>query len=1475
MKTIKNTIMLGLMGLMGFFGGAVQAQCGVPSNLTVSHVTGSAATVTWDYDTAAYGQPSGFAMTLTDTATGIPVSYTLNDSVRRKVITDLTERTVYRLALEAGCDTVSVLFSTPCNVGGETAIGDGTTNMATMPVRIASKYSISQQLFTAAEMADVDTVVALRFWMNSGVDRTRQVDVYLDTTSLLSYIMSIGNMGYLPQDSTHRHFSGAVDFTRGWVTITLDNPFVTTAGKGVVLTVVDHTGTTGGAHNFRITSTDNQMGVFQYRNTAAFDASSDSVMGETVPVAYRANIVFVSTCGEFDCLPPYLTDAAATTTSVALAWWYNGGSAWRVEYRHINDDTWTVAAATTYSESHTVGGLQPGNDYVFRVGNWCDTDSVVYSELSATTLCLPAYPVPFMENFEHFTASGNSDDMQHCWYRTSTAGYHYPKLSDEGLLSDHCLAFARRGTLVLPVLAAPVDSLGVTFWARNGNSDRRMIEVGVATDPADTATYVVVDTVTIGEVNNTWIQYTAYLDGLADSLYADHNHIFLRRADAGFNECYIDSLRVDYIPACRRLLLASVVDISDSAITVAVEGAYSHDSVTLYWWNTGGADSMTAAADTLVATGLTPDTEYFLSVRSRCGAWRSDGTPVLPQPVRTACGAVAVDDTTVWYNDLESMTLDCMWQLADDWRNLWANSDYSISGVVYPHSGGRHLRTAIRSGHDMLVLPTFDFSGLTENAELSFWHTQDYYNGSYWDQEDYQEALSMGFEIDTTGWHTPAMRIYCRAGGSGDWTLVTKIDSLSEERVWKKRVVTLPGSQGATVYQVGIMAFHDDEFIDDIRVGLPANACGEPIGVTVDTVTSDRAVVSWSGDAPEYSVQWRRRNSFAWQGITTVDTSATIAPLDIATPYEVRVQALCSEANASSYSDLVPFTTEFCDEVQYGRNFSAPGDTFSIHAPFYSQFPCTYTETFVNRSQLGGITVIRGFNVFVIDPGYQIAPWGDTMGVCGERFNDVDIYLALVPDSVLPNNFAFSNNNNAFHKVCSHCDLSFSDTGRVRVIFDSTFSYDGTSNLIMSVYQYIPTMGTSDLFAKFRAHAGDTAVTTVHSGFGAGQNTFMCTPAYLDAIPDYRQFRSSVVPDLEFLDCKEQCEAPLAAPVLATKNSITAGWYDAFSTVQVGIKRSSDTVWQDDVTVSSGNSYTFNGLEGMTAYDIRMRRVCGSGDVSSYVTLHAVTDTACPAPAALTVTEVSGTTATFAWSDSLSTAGWWELAVSNVYGFERYYDATTNPFTADGLSPNQQYRATVRAYCDASGNTVGDWSGETIFDNVCHPVTGLHSSSHDGKVYLNWEAGERNQRWIVTWGYAGDDRNQRVGYMTVDTTAATITGLTPGVSYGFRVVAVCGDGWQAGMPGAEVTATVRGVGIGDVEGSAVSLYPNPASKSVTVAGLEGGGTVEVLDVSGRSVASYHATETTLTIDVSGYARGTYFVRITDTTGCSVRKLVVR
>ena len=80
-----------------------------------------------------------------------------------------------------------------------------------------------------------------------------------------------------------------------------------------------------------------------------------------------------------------------------------------------------------------------------------------------------------------------------------------------------------------------------------------------------------------------------------------------------------------------------------------------------------------------------------------------------------------------------------------------------------------------------------------------------------------------------------------------------------------------------------------------------------------------------------------------------------------------------------------------------------------------------------------------------------------------------------------------------------------------------------------------------------------------------------------------------------------------------------------------------------------------------------------------------------------------------------------------------------------------------------------------------------------------------------------------------------------------------------------------------MESGTLTLYPNPASTSVTVtvSGMDGEVTVEIVDLNGRASGKWTVESGKVELDLSGMAQGAYFVRVTGERQTVVRKLIVR
>ena len=166
-------------------------------------------------------------------------------------------------------------------------------------------------------------------------------------------------------------------------------------------------------------------------------------------------------------------------------------------------------------------------------------------------------------------------------------------------------------------------------------------------------------------------------------------------------------------------------------------------------------------------------------------------------------------------------------------------------------------------------------------------------------------------------------------------------------------------------------------------------------------------------------------------------------------------------------------------------------------------------------------------------------------------------------------------------------------------------------------------------------------------------------------------------------------------------------------------------------------------------------------------------------------------------------------------------------------------------------------------------------------------------KWLEGWeGYA-DDLNAYVTgagtYREGDTVTLSATYFKcPAGLYGW--VFVPGDTIMFNPYSFAITSDtvvtavfVQGVGIEELPifNSQFSIYPNPATTMVTIVldeSMDANTLLQVLDQQGRCVFTQAIKQTinqTITIDVSRWTAGTYFVRLVTDSGAIVKKLILR
>ncbi len=187
------------------------------------------------------------------------------------------------------------------------------------------------------------------------------------------------------------------------------------------------------------------------------------------------------------------------------------------------------------------------------------------------------------------------------------------------------------------------------------------------------------------------------------------------------------------------------------------------------------------------------------------------------------------------------------------------------------------------------------------------------------------------------------------------------------------------------------------------------------------------------------------------------------------------------------------------------------------------------------------------------------------------------------------------------------------------------------------------------------------------------------------------------------------------------------------------------------------------------------------------------------------------------------------------------------------------------------------WSNAIRFNTLeCDAPTGVIVGDFTTtSAKITWTAPEGATRFIVNYGVSGHTQGTGTSD-TVNGASYTLTGLEADRAYDVYVQTICADGvvsdWSTA---AEFTTQSEHGGIDDVNAANVNLYPNPASSTVTLTGIEGVAMITVVDMNGHENGKWTVNDGTLTIDVSQMSQGAYFVRIVGEQVNAIRKLIIR
>ena len=634
-------------------------ECAPVTNLTVSQVAGTSALVSWE--DGSVGATMNYTLQYRDTTVGNWVSVH-NITGTSLLLSGLTPLTDYEVRVKSFCggnlegDWVSAQFHTPCLVGGDIPIGNGNNLYYNFPSSSYYKYSLSEQIFTAAELGGPSAFHSISFQASNANDSNRVWDIYLmpTTRSTLTSFIDVDTTAKLV-------FSDTVNITSGWFTINFDSSYVYDGISNLMLIVDDNTGSFVYSNSYFCSDNPNGTSIQIFHDLTDFDPyNASSYYGFTQSV--RNNIIFGSLCDTTTtCVIPNFTITSSTESTLEITWvpGYSETS-WNLEYKPVADTIWNAQHGLSGS-GYTITGLDANTEYLIRLQASCNSE---WRFLKGRTACGEIF-LPYSEDFENGIITTSQNSFLQCWDRLSSDPSHYVYRSTQhnhtaggvGALDFHntpnCYTMAITPTIHNNF---PMSSLMIEFEAKHTGSTGTF-EVGIISDSHDVNTFNVVDTIVFSSAN-TWEHFIVSFD----HYYGLGRNIAFRASGSFGNDFVMDDLIISEIPVC----------VHPNNLVCTGIGS---DHITLDWTEMGDATSWIVEygpsgfipgvgngtteitiMHPYTIQSLTNGVSYDFYVRSDCGMSTSDligpisvtagqfNMAVTGSDTLTTCSAIIYDD---------------------------------------------------------------------------------------------------------------------------------------------------------------------------------------------------------------------------------------------------------------------------------------------------------------------------------------------------------------------------------------------------------------------------------------------------------------------------------------------------------------------------------------------------------------------------------------------------------------------------------------------------------------------------------------------------------------------------------------------------------------------------------------------------------------------------------------------------------------
>ncbi len=642
-------------------------------------------------------------------------------------------------------------------------------------------------------------------------------------------------------------------------------------------------------------------------------------------VSYLDNVSLVA---KGDCVEPVAIEAIPSPVGIELSWDAKGMSKWQVgifaDKKQQDTVVWETVD-TAYFEATT---LEPHTPYYYQVSTLCMGDTISSALISFETICLAGEAVPYYENFERYTASATTKGTPpFCWTMPIYAYYqggtgasttYHPHIDQTSAVGNYhdgkkYLSFgssslAQEMYFALPKMDAKLDTLQMSFWIKPSSSYNETLQIGIMTDPQDTATFVKThDILMKGDaMREIIVNFTEYT--------GPDGHIALRKTNAK-SQYYIDAIAVTALVDCEKVQNVSAGSIKVNGATLSwsktaatawdvmvtskeldatelAAAATAADSTTILVF-----DRATTNPYAFTSDKLNVNTDYYVYVRGICsetvkGDWSNVSS------FRTTCTPASLADAAEDFTDKNVM--EC-WTVGRR-EGTTAVPSRNTNGYLYMFNS-----TASEGAY--AIMPPLDVEDINK-VQISF----DAHGGTT--ATDLREVvvgiISNASDLSTfepmATLSLPQVSATSAATGYGfneGWRYTISFAGYEGDYNGDKGTQVMFLSQNGGV--------RNYVYVDNIVFdSIPATAA--PTDVYATEIGHNYANVAWNNAGDKYQVKVATEKlsnpttDKALVDTIVVEDSVVIPDLDYLTKYFVYVRTI-NEADTSAWSNVRWFTT--------------------------------------------------------------------------------------------------------------------------------------------------------------------------------------------------------------------------------------------------------------------------------------------------------------------------------------------------------------------------------------------------------------------------------------------------------------------------------------------------------------------------------------------------------------------------------------